>query len=176
MNLSRIALAALGAFVAYFFVGFLIFGLMPFLRDELRKYPEVYRNQEGQMSHMPGGMTAMFVAMLVLAVIYAMLYQGASTLAEGARFGALFGALIGVFSVCTFVIHNYVNLNIGLTLTLQQAAAYFAEWTVTGLVIGIIYRPPDAALILLFRTSPARSVLGSIPKYGLNREKLAPLP
>ena len=142
MNLARIALAALGAFVAYFVLGFLMFGLMPFLRDELRKYPAVYRNQEGQMSHMPPGMAAMFVAMLVLAVIYAMLYQGASGLAGGARLGALFGALIGVFSVCTFVIHNYVNLNIGLKLTLQQAAAYFVEWTVTGLVIGLIYRPP----------------------------------
>ncbi len=35
----------------------------------------------------------------------------------------------------------YVDLNIGLTLTLQQATAYFIEWTVTGLVIGLIYRP-----------------------------------
>ena len=34
-----------------------------------------------------------------------------------------------------------VNLNIGLTLTLQQAAAYFIEWTAVGLVIGLIYKP-----------------------------------
>ena len=40
-----------------------------------------------------------------------------------------------------FVLHNYVNLNIGLTLTLQQAAAYFIEWTVVGLLIGVIYKP-----------------------------------
>jgi hypothetical protein len=50
----------------------------------------------------------MFVAMLVLAVIYAMLYQGGSNFVEGARFGAL----IGVFAICSFVVHNYVNLNI----------------------------------------------------------------
>jgi len=87
---------------------------------------------------MPAGMAAMFVAMLVLAVLYALLYQGGSGLVEGARFGAL----IGVFAVCAFVVHNYVNLNIGLTLTLQQAVAYFAEWTVTGIAIGLIYRPP----------------------------------
>jgi hypothetical protein len=66
-----------------------------------------------------------------------MLYQGGSGLAEGARFGAL----IGVFSVCSFVVHNYVNLNIGLTLTVQQAIAYFIEWTVAGIMIGLIYRP-----------------------------------
>jgi hypothetical protein len=39
------------------------------------------------------------------------------------------------------VVHNYVNLNIGLKLTLQQAAAYFVEWLVVGTVIGLIYRP-----------------------------------
>jgi hypothetical protein len=49
--------------------------------------------------------------------------------------------LIGIFAIGAFVIHNYVNLNIGLTLTLQQAVAYFVEWIVTGIVMGLIYRP-----------------------------------
>ena len=142
MNYSRIALAALGGFAAYFVLGGLIFGLLPFLKDEFRKYPAVYRAQEGQMSHLPLGMAAMFLSMIALAVIYAMLYRGGLSLAEGARFGALFGALIGVFSVCAFVLHNYVNLNIGLQITLQSAAAYLVEWTLTGVVIGVIYRPP----------------------------------
>ena len=142
MNFSRIALAAFGGFVAYFVFGGLVFGLFPWLKNEFLKYPAVYRTQEGIKTHMPGGMAAMFVSILALAVIYAMLYQGDSSVGEGARLGAIFGALIGVFAVGSFVIHNYVNLNIGLTLTLQQAAAYFVEWTVTGLVIGLIYRPP----------------------------------
>lgn len=60
MNLSRIALAALGGFVAYFILGGLAFGLFPSLRNEFFKYPAVYRPQEGQMSHMPAGMAAMF--------------------------------------------------------------------------------------------------------------------
>jgi hypothetical protein len=141
MNLTRIALAALGGFAAYFILGGLAFGLFPSLRDEFLKYSAVYRTQEGIMTHMPGGMAAMFVSILALAVIYSMLYRGNSSLSEGARLGAIFGALIGVFAVGSFVIHNYVNLNIGLTLTLQQSAAYFVEWTVTGLVIGLIYRP-----------------------------------
>jgi hypothetical protein len=136
MNVSRILLAALGAFVAYFVLGFLTFAVLP-LANEFRKYPALYRSQEGMKSVMPVGMAAMFVAMLVLAVIYAMLYQGRSGIAEGARFGAL----IGVFAVCAFVVHNYVNLNIGLTLTIQQAVAYFVEWTVAGIVVGLIYRP-----------------------------------
>jgi hypothetical protein len=138
MNLSRVFLAALGGFAAYFVLGGLSFAVLPSLRNEFLKYPAVYRSQDGIKSVMPAGMAAMFVAMVVLAVIYAMLYHGGSGVAEGARFGAL----IGVFSVCAFVVHNYVNLNIGLKLTLEQAAAYFVEWVVTGIVIGLIYRPP----------------------------------
>ena len=52
-----------------------------------------------------------------------------------------FGALIGVFVVCAFVVHNYMLLNIGLTLTLMQAVAYFIQWTVVGTVIGLLYKP-----------------------------------
>jgi hypothetical protein len=140
MNFARIALAALGAFIAYFLVGGLAFGLLPSLKNEFLKYPAVYRNQEGQMSHMPLGMAAMFVAMLALATLYALLYPGGLGVAAGARLGALFGALIGMFSIGAFVVHNYVNLNIGLKLVLEQAAAYFVEWVVTGVVIGLIYR------------------------------------
>jgi hypothetical protein len=137
MNYGRIALAALCAFIAYFVIGGLSFGLMPSLRNEFLKYPAVYRSQDAMKSVMPGGMAAMFVAMLVLAVLYAMLYRGGSGLAEGAHFGAL----IGLFAICSFVIHNYVNLNIGVKLTIQQSVAYFIEWLVVGIVIGLIYKP-----------------------------------
>jgi len=141
MNLSRIALATLGGFAAYFASGGLAFGLLPSLKNEFLKYPAVYRTQDGIKSHMPGGMAAMFLSILALAVIYAMLYRGDSSLSQGARLGATFGALIGAFAVGSFVVHNYVNLNIGLKLTLQQSLAYFVEWLVTGIVIGLIYRP-----------------------------------
>ncbi len=144
MNFARIALAALGAFVAYFVVGGVTFGLLPSLKNEFLKYPAVYRDQPGQMSHMPTGMVGMFLSMVALALIYAMLYQGGSGIAEGARLGALFGALVGVFALGSFVLHNYVNLNIGLKLTVQQGVAYFVEWVISGIAIGLIYRPPTA--------------------------------
>jgi uncharacterized membrane protein len=86
---------------------------------------------------MPIGMAATFVAILVLAIIFAMIPQGGSALTEGARFGVL----IGIFVVCGFVLHNYVNLNIGLKLALGQAVAYFVQWTIVGMVIGLIYKP-----------------------------------
>jgi hypothetical protein len=136
MNYSRIALAALGGTVAYFIFGFLVFGLLPQMRNEFSKYPALYRTPDDIKKVMPIGMAAMFLAILVLAVIYAMAYQGGSGVAEGARFGAL----IGIFAVGAFVLHNYVNLNIGPKLTFQQAVIYFIQWTVIGIVIGLIYR------------------------------------
>lgn len=137
MNYGRIALAAFCSFLAYFVIGGLSFGLAPSLRNEFLKYPAVYRSQEAMKSFMPGGMAAMFVAMLALAVLYAMLCQSGSGLAQGARFGAL----VGVFAIGSFVVHNYVNLNIGLILTIEQSIAYFIEWLVVGIVIGLIYKP-----------------------------------
>jgi hypothetical protein len=137
MNPLRILLAAVGGFVVYFVLGGAIFGLAPSLISEFLKYPGVYRDRQGQMSHMPVGMAATLLAVLVLAVLYAGLYRGGSGLAQGARFGAL----IGLFVVFAFVLHNYVNMNIGLRLTLQNSAAYFVEWFVTGIAIGLIYRP-----------------------------------
>lgn len=51
------------------------------------------------------------------------------------------GVLIGIFALCAFVLHNYVNLNIGLKLALGQAAAYFVQWTIVGIAIRLIYKP-----------------------------------
>ena len=137
MNYTRIALSALGGFIAYFVVAGILFGALPSLKNEFLKYPNIYRTQEGIKTTMPIGMAAMFVAIAALAIIYALIYHGGSGLAEGARYGTL----IGIFSIGSFVVHNYVNLNIGSKLTLQQSVAYFVEWLVVGIVIGLIYRP-----------------------------------
>jgi len=137
MNYARILIASVCAFVAYFVYGGILFGLLPWLRTEFAKYPAVYRTQEGIKSVMPFGMLAMFVALVAIAVLYAMVYRGGSGLLEGAHFGAL----IGVFAIGSFVVHNYVNLNIGLKLTIQQSIAYFVQWVLVGIVIGLVYKP-----------------------------------
>ena len=137
MNYSRLGLAALGGMVASFAFGFLVLWLVPALFDEAHKYPAVFRPQEDMIAVMPIGLVATFMAILVVAVLFAMIHRGGSGPAGGARFGVL----IGVFVVCAFVLHNYVNLNIGLTLALGQAVAYFLQWTIIGIVIGLIYKP-----------------------------------
>jgi hypothetical protein len=76
MNYARILLASLCAFVAYFIYGSILFGALPWLRNEYAKYPAVYRSQEGIKRTMPYGMLAMFLALVAIAVLYAMVYSG----------------------------------------------------------------------------------------------------
>jgi magnesium-transporting ATPase (P-type) len=137
MNYSRLALAALGGMVASFGFGFLLFWLVPALINEGHKYPAVFRPKEQMMAVMPVGMAATFISILVMSVIFAMIHPGGADIKDG----TLFGALIGIFVVCAFVLHNYVNLNIGLKLAVMQAGAYFVQWAIVGIVIGLIYKP-----------------------------------
>ena len=81
------------------------------------------------MTVMPIGIVATFIAILVVAIIFAMTHQGGS----GHTAGAHLGVLIGIFAVCN-VAHNYMNLNIGPKLALGQAAAYFVQWAIVGIV------------------------------------------
>ena len=138
MNYSRLALAALGGTVASFLFGFLVLWLVPALFDEARKYPAVWRSRDEMNAVMPIGLVASLLAVLIVAILFAMMHPAGSSLAEGARFGVL----IGLFVVFGFVLHNYVNLNIGLRLAIGQALAYFVQWTIVGMVISLIYKQP----------------------------------
>ena len=133
--MTRLALSALAGFVAYFALGGVFFGAMPAMRAEFAKYPVIYRPADAIKRVMPAGMIAMLLAIGALAVIYDRFYRGGSCLVAGGEFGAL----IGVYAVGSFVIHNYVNLNIGGKLTVFQAVAYFIEWVATGIAIGMVH-------------------------------------
>ena len=135
MNPLRIALAALTATIVYFVIGGIAF-TSPVLRNEFTPYSAIYRSQEAMKAVMPLGIIATLLAIIVLTLIYAQLCTNL-----GIAAGVRYGALIGVFAVCAFVLHNYVNLNIGLRLTIAQAIAYFVEWLAVGVVISLVYRP-----------------------------------
>jgi archaellum biogenesis protein FlaJ (TadC family) len=137
VNYARIALASLAAVVAYFVYGFALFAAWPSMKTEFLKYPNVYRPKDEMMKVMPYGMIAILVAIVVVAILYAKIHTAGGGIVSGIHFGAL----IGLFSVCTFVVHNYVNLNIGPTLTIYQSIAYFFQWVIVGAAIGLIYKP-----------------------------------
>ena len=136
MNYPRIALAGLGATIAYFALGFLLLAVLP-LDNEVRQFPAVYRTPEAMSRVAPVGMAALLVAMMALAALYAFAFRDGPKLPRGVRFGLL----IGVFAAGSFVLHNYVSLNIGLRLVMLQAAANFVQWVGSSVVIALIYRP-----------------------------------
>ena len=136
MNYARIAVASLGSFVAYFVFGGLVFALVPSLKLEFERHSNIYRGHDGIMKMMPLGMGFTLIAITALAVLYALIYRSGFGLYEGARFGVI----VGVFVISAFVMHNYVNLNIGARLAVVQSIAYFIQWALVGVVIGAIYR------------------------------------
>ena len=134
MNWTRIALGSVAALVAYFVYGGVVTGI--FLKKDYIPYAAVYRPADQIMKIFPFGIATTFLAIVVLTIVYA---RGASPdagFAEGARFGAL----IGTFMMFAHVAHNYVNLNIGRKLAFEMAAAELVQWTLVGIVIGLIYR------------------------------------
>jgi hypothetical protein len=137
MNMKRIVLAAVAGFVAFFIYGGLVFGKL--LANDYRPYTSVYRSMPEMQQHMAVGMLCSIAAVLVLAIMYAKGYEGGSGAAEGVRFGLL----IGIFAACTHIADNYVVLQIGGTLAAKMAVASLGEWTLVGLVIGLVYRPRE---------------------------------
>jgi hypothetical protein len=123
--------------LAYFAYGFAMFAALPAMKTEFKKYPNVYRSEEAMMKIMPFGMVTILISIVVVAILYAKIYPAGAGIVSG----IYLGVLIGLFVVCTFAIHNYVNLNIGIKLTLYQAFAYFFQWVVVGAAIGLIYKP-----------------------------------
>jgi hypothetical protein len=137
MNDTRLALAALGAAVAYFALGGILFAALPWLKKEFQKYPAVFRSEDDMKRVMPVGMISILVAVVVVTCLYAMIYPAGGGVLDGARFGAL----IGVFAVCGFSLHNHMVLNIGMTLTIGEAVSYFVQWLGVGIVLSLIYAP-----------------------------------
>jgi len=97
--------------------------------------------------------------------LYATFYPAAST-SPKARLGAVFGALIGIFSIGSFVIHNYVNLQIGLKLTMQQSAAYFIDGS-RGIVMASL---PSGDPLIEFGVSDFETTAMSLKRYAIQTE------
>lgn len=135
MNLPRIALAALAAFVSYFIVGGVFFAVPAFGR-EFAKYSGVFRTGEAIDAVMAAGMFGILLAITAATVLFARLHPAGAGMGAGLRFGVL----LAVFQLGSLVLHNYMLLNIGWRLSALQGIAYSAEWIVVGVVIGAVYR------------------------------------
>lgn len=133
MNYRRVAMAA--AFVADGLYGFLVYGTM--LTSEFGMYPGIFRSPDAQRAYLPTMFVAILLAMFVMAYIYAHGYEGGSGAQEGMRFGVLIGLFNATYVVWLF----HATAQIDLRITGLLAVVGLVEWTIVGVVIGLIYKP-----------------------------------
>ena len=135
MNYGRLALAAVAAWLVDAVYGFIVYGNV--LTNDFARYPGVFRPQEAQGPFMPVLFVGILLAMFAAAYIYAKGYEGGSGAQEGMRFGVLIGLLVlGYHGIV-----SYAVMNIGRRLAAEMGIASLVEWTVAGIVIGLVYKP-----------------------------------
>ncbi len=135
MNYLRLVAATVAALVVFFAWGFLTEGWL--IRKDFAPSAALYRTSDLQMKYMPLGMASTLVGLLAAVVLYA----GWSGGSYGAARGLQFGLLIGIFVACIHSLSNLVTMNMNTKLGLEITACNVAGWILTGLVIGVIYKP-----------------------------------
>jgi len=83
VNYARIALASLGAMVAYFVYGFALFAAWPSMKTEFMKYPQRLSSQGRDDEVMPYGMIAILIAIVVVAILYAQIHTAVGGMVSG---------------------------------------------------------------------------------------------
>src|SRR5262249_62335455 len=111
------------------------------------KYPAIYRPPDSAPGFMGFLFLGTLLAMFVAAYIYAKGYEGGSGFQEGMRFGVLIGLLMLGYQGLV----GYAVMNIGRRIAASLAIASLVEWTIAGIVIGLVYKPAALA-------SPRRSM------------------
>lgn len=135
MNLKRMVIAGIGAWVVAFVYSLIVYGGL--LRSEFARYPGVYRSMHQATANLPILLIGSAVSMFSAVYMYGKGYEGGNGVAEGARFGAI----LGLFLVGSAGLANYATLNIGGRLGLSVVVAGFVEMVLIGSVIGALYKP-----------------------------------
>ena len=136
MNYGRMVLAAVAGAVVFFTYGFVVHGRL--IAKDYIPYPEgVYRGGAEAQSHTPFALIGLFAAILVFTIVYGKICGRERSAGQGARMGLLFG----VFMVGAFVAVNYATLHISGKLALELAVSELIEWTLVGIVVGLVYKP-----------------------------------
>ena len=138
MNMSRLAMAAVAAWIVDSVYGYCVYGVG--LASEFARYPGVFR----PMDAVNGNLLLMFAGSLLgffaLAYIFAKGHEGGNGLAEGLRFGFV----LAVFEFGMISIGNYAVMNIGRKIAVEMAVAGFVEGLLAGAVLGLVYKPAAA--------------------------------
>ncbi len=114
MNYGRLVLAAVAGTLVDACYGFVVYGML--LTSEFARTPGVYRAMDTQAAYMPFLFGGVFLAMLA-------------------------AALLGVFAAGYAALIGYSITNIGRKMAGELVVANLVEWTINGIIIGLVYKP-----------------------------------
>ncbi len=139
MNLARVAIAAVVAWVVYLGISFVVHTTL--LNDLYLQHASAMRPEADQNSILPIGFLFALVGFLAFAYTYAKGYEGGNGAQEGLRFGVLVGILI----CCFRVIWDHMVWPVSLELTAAWMIEYIVEFAIYGSLVGAIYKPSARA-------------------------------
>ncbi|MBI2834093.1 MAG: hypothetical protein HYX76_06665 [Acidobacteria bacterium] len=132
MNYTRLALAAVAAWVVDLAYGFIVFSQL--LGDMFNQNPALYPQAEMNLTT---GFVSSLIGFFVFSYVYAKGYEGGNRVQEGIRFGVLVGLLI----ICFGVVWEYVTVRVSSGFAMATGLATLIEFVVAGTVVGFVYRP-----------------------------------
>jgi hypothetical protein len=139
MTMRRIAVPALVAWLVDSVYGYVVFGVL--LNSDFQKYPSVFRSFEAVNSMLPMMFASSLVGFVAMTYIFAKGHEGGPGLKEG----FWFGVVIASWGVFAFSLPSYVIYNIGPELAFKTTVAGFIEMLISGIVLGLVYKPAPAA-------------------------------
>lgn len=134
MNLARVAMAAVVAWVVYLVVSFVVHTVV--LRSLYLEHLSAMRPEPQQNAILPIGFAFALVGFFAFAYAYAKGYEGGSGVQEGLRFGVLIGILI----CCFRLIWDHMVWPVSVQLTTAWMVEYIVEFAIYGSVVGAIYK------------------------------------
>jgi hypothetical protein len=133
MNPTRLALAAIVAWIVSAIYGFIVYGRM--LSDRILDYPAIFRPVGAVNMNLGIWVVGSLLAIFAVTYIYAKGYEGGSGIQEGLRFGIWIGLFIMGMSI-----GQYVTMRIGPRLGAAMAVASFVQFVIVGITIGAVYK------------------------------------
>ncbi|GJM36293.1 MAG: hypothetical protein DHS20C18_52940 [Saprospiraceae bacterium] len=130
MNTNKILLSALAGGVAYFFLGWLVYGI---LLQGMMEMPAAIAKE-------PMEMWAMAISCLVYGLLLAVIFghwASISTLMTGAKAGAIIGALVAAYvDFSFFSMYNFITLQSVIVDIIAATALSAITGGVVGWVLG----------------------------------------
>jgi hypothetical protein len=139
MNFKRVALAAVACWVLYMVLSYVVHGVL--LKPTYLKYAGAMRAEAQAASILPIGFAGALVGFFAFAYAYAKGYEGGSGVQEGLRFGVLVAIMICGFAV----VWEYMVWPMGPRLFAAWVIDYFVEFSIYGILTGVIYKPASGA-------------------------------